>query len=86
MTFTLARPKSAKRGALPTKKPDVSKLVRSTEDALTDVGLWEDDARVVHEISGKRYPNEGSNAMPVPGCVIRVRQISSVVDLEALAA
>jgi Holliday junction resolvase RusA-like endonuclease len=30
----------------PSGKPDLSKLARSTEDALTDAGLWADDAQV----------------------------------------
>ena len=33
--------------ARPDGKPDLSKLLRSTEDALTDAGLWADDAQVV---------------------------------------
>jgi Holliday junction resolvase RusA-like endonuclease len=31
----------------PASAPDLSKLARSTEDALTDAGVWRDDARVV---------------------------------------
>jgi Holliday junction resolvase RusA-like endonuclease len=31
----------------PAGTPDLSKLARSTEDALTDAGVWRDDARVV---------------------------------------
>lgn len=72
MIFTLPRPKSAMRGALPSKRPDLSKLVRATEDALTDAGAWEDDARIVDCISGKRYPGEGTDALDVPGAVIRI--------------
>jgi Holliday junction resolvase RusA-like endonuclease len=72
MIFTLPRPKSAKKGARPDKKPDLSKLVRSTEDALTDAGVWEDDARVVSCVARKVFPGEGPDALPVPGAVIRV--------------
>jgi crossover junction endodeoxyribonuclease RusA len=76
MTFTMPKPKSAKRGALPSKRPDLSKLVRSTEDALTDAGVWEDDARVVHCIASKVYPGEGRDAMDKPGAVIRIQETS----------
>lgn len=74
MIFTLPRPKSAKKGAKPSKKPDLSKLVRSTEDALTDAGIWEDDARVVCCLARKVYPNEGQDALPVPGALIRITE------------
>lgn len=72
ITFTLPRPQSAKRGAVPNKAPDLSKLIRSTEDALTQMAVWEDDSRVVSIIAAKRYPNEGEDALPVPGAVIRI--------------
>ncbi len=71
VTFTLPRPKSAKRGAKADKRPDLSKLVRSTEDALTDVGAWEDDSRVVCCVSRKMYAGD-EGAMRVPGAVIRI--------------
>lgn len=77
MMFTLARPKSAKPGAVPSKKPDLSKLVRSTEDALTKAGVYEDDARIVWCESTKTYPfNAGDPAtlrgLDRPGCVITI--------------
>ena len=74
MTFTLKKPKSAPktRRTWPSKKPDLSKLVRSTEDALTEAGVWDDDAQVVHCRAAKVYPGEGDDSLHVPGCVIRV--------------
>ena len=72
MIFTLARPKSAKR-ARPAVKPDLSKLIRSTEDALTDIGAWEDDARVVVLMASKRYAG-GEGALLSPGAMIRIRE------------
>lgn len=74
MTFTLPKPTSAPttRVTYPCKKPDLSKLVRSTEDALTIAGAWEDDARVVELRAAKRYPNEGLSALPSSGAVIRI--------------
>lgn len=76
MVFTMPRPKSAKKGAWPASRPDLSKLVRSTEDALTDVGAWEDDARVVKCVAMKVYPGEHSDSLPSPGAVIRIVPIS----------
>ena len=77
MVFTLPRPKSAKRGAVPSKKPDLSKLVRATEDALTDAAVWEDDARVVRIEAIKSYPlvdGDGATCWGLdrPGCVITI--------------
>lgn len=73
MVFTLPKPKSAKKNAVPDKRPDLSKLIRSTEDALTESGAWEDDARVVEILAIKRYPNEGIGALPSPGATIQIR-------------
>ncbi len=70
--FTLKKPKSAPRNRKiwPDKKPDLSKLVRSTEDALSDAGVWEDDARVVSCYARKVFPGEGTHALHTPGAVI----------------
>jgi len=76
MVFTLPKPQSApkRRKTYPDRKPDLSKLIRSTEDALTDAGLWRDDARVVQYVhTGKVYPGEGGWALSSPGCVIMLR-------------
>lgn len=72
MTFTLLRPKShfvnprsrdrlrASAALLPTGRPDLLKLGRSTEDALTGI-VWRDDAQIVAEKMTKRYgPNPGA--------------------------
>lgn len=74
MVFTLPKPKSAPktRTTFPDRTPDLSKLVRATEDALTDAGVWADDARVVETRSAKRYPNEGTDSLSVPGVLIRI--------------
>jgi crossover junction endodeoxyribonuclease RusA len=54
--FWLPRPASApKKRWAPSARPDCSKLVRSTEDALTDVAVWVDDARVVRINASKSY-------------------------------
>jgi len=76
MVFTLPKPKSApkRKKSWPDRKPDLSKLVRSTEDALTESGVWEDDARVVLCISRKVFPGEGSDSLAIPGAVIYIEE------------
>jgi crossover junction endodeoxyribonuclease RusA len=69
VVFVMPRPKamSAKK---PTphhvKAPDLSKLIRSTEDAITTAGIWADDSRVAeYGPMLKRYaePGEATGAM-----------------------
>lgn len=76
MIFTVPKPKSApkSRRTWPDRKPDLSKLVRSTEDALTDAGVWEDDARIIRCVASKVYPGEGTDALNTPGAVIRIER------------
>lgn len=85
MVFTLPKPKSAPktRVTFPDRKPDGSKLQRSTEDALTDAGVWTDDARVVEWIGAKRYPGEGEGALSAPGVLITVEAMAMVSGLFA---
>lgn len=81
MVFTLPKPKSApkRRRTWPMRTPDLSKLARSTEDALTDAGLWVDDSRVVeYGFLAKRYPGEGTMALEAPGAVIVVERIDDL--------
>lgn len=78
MVFTLAKPKSAPKGrrTYPDRTPDLSKLVRATEDALTDAGVWADDARVVdYERAAKVFPGEDPEALEAPGVRIEIRLI-----------
>lgn len=77
LVFTLPKPSSApvRRRTWPMRTPDLSKLVRGTEDALTAAAVWKDDARVVELVAAKRYPGEGVDALPHPGCIIRIRPI-----------
>lgn len=74
MTFTMPRPKSAPKSRRHAdRKPDLSKLIRSTEDALTDAGLIADDARIVmFARAAKVYPGEGADALQSPGARIRL--------------
>ena len=77
MIFTMPKPKAAPKSRVtyPDRKPDLSKLVRSTEDALTDAGVWEDDARVVSCWSRKVFPSEDKDALDRPGAVIRIESL-----------
>ncbi|MFI6179774.1 RusA family crossover junction endodeoxyribonuclease [Nonomuraea sp. NPDC051191] len=59
----------------PASAPDLSKLLRSTEDALTQAGVWKDDARVVrYRELAKVYVGQVDepDALRVPGAVIRL--------------
>jgi Holliday junction resolvase RusA-like endonuclease len=79
VTFYLPRPQGhygsgrnaaqVKDGAppFPNVKPDLTKLVRSTEDALTGI-LWVDDARITDQAPRKRYCEPGQP----PGAEISV--------------
>lgn len=81
MVFTMPKPKSAPktRKTYADRKPDLSKLIRSTEDALTDVGAWEDDARVVeYRRAAKVFPGEDPDALHVPGAVIRIWSMAAL--------
>jgi Holliday junction resolvase RusA-like endonuclease len=48
----------------PATRPDCTKIIRSTEDALTGI-LWADDARIVHQVAGKLYGDK-------PGALVEV--------------
>lgn len=79
MVFTMPKPASApkRRRTWPTRYPDVSKLARSTEDALTTAGIWADDARVVdYDRLAKVFPGEDPEALDQPGVLIEIRRIT----------
>lgn len=93
MVFTFARPKSHYRtgrnahllrdgaSVRPSGLPDLSKLLRSTEDAITSAGGWRDDARVVeYRRAAKVWAGEDADALSVPGAVIRVWPLGGVPD------
>lgn len=86
MVFTLVRPRSHYRTgknshllrdsapAFPCSTPDLSKLARSTEDALTTARVWNDDAQVSEYARlAKVYASEDPDALDSPGAVIIVR-------------
>lgn len=77
IVFLFPRPKSHynTKGALkpsaPTYhsvKPDGSKILRSTEDALVDSGLVQDDSRIALASFTKRYANPTEH----PGAIITI--------------
>lgn len=76
--FTMPKPSSApkRRVTYPMRMPDLSKLVRSTEDALTLAGVWADDARVVECLAVKCYPLEHPHALERPGVRIEVEPLA----------
>lgn len=63
--------------ALPTVKPDLTKLVRATEDALTGI-LWIDDTQVVAGVYSKIYVERD------PGVRIEVSEVSYVTPFPIL--
>lgn len=78
MVFTLRKPASApkRRRSWPKTRPDVSKLTRSTEDALVTAGLIKDDARIVeYSRLAKVYPNEDPEALTSPGVRIEIGRL-----------
>lgn len=84
MIFTMPRPKSAtKTDIWPYRTPDLSKLARSTEDAITEAGLWADDARVSgYARLAKVWWGYDTDAIPTPGAVIAAIELGEHCDLD----
>ncbi len=61
VTFYLRKPQRPKHPLYPITYPDASKLLRSTEDALTEAGVWLDDALVVEHEVKKRFGEPGAS-------------------------
>jgi len=67
--FHFLRPKGhyGKKGVRPSAptypavRPDVSKCIRSTEDALTGIA-WRDDSQIVQQVAVKVYTDSSSGA------------------------
>ena len=55
--FYMPRPTGAPktRRTVPKSAPDLSKLIRSTEDAMTTAGVWADDSLVIDMTVRERY-------------------------------
>lgn len=75
VAFTFDRPKSApkRRPCWPVTRSsgDVDKLVRAVFDALTDAGVWRDDAQVV-EVGARKLHVGDTGSLRVPGAVVLV--------------
>ena len=54
---------------VPTVRPDATKLLRSTEDALTGI-LWSDDAQIVEQRVSKAYAVNGAIGAWVTVCTV----------------
>lgn len=79
MVFTMPKPVAApkRRRSWPDRTPDLSKLCRGVEDAITSAGVWRDDARVVeYDRLAKVFPGEDVDALDRPGVRVRIRQVS----------
>lgn len=81
MVFTMPKPASApkRKRIYPMRMPDLSKLARSTEDALTEAGVWKDDARVVEYTRlAKVFPGEDPESLDAPGVRIEVELLEEI--------
>ena len=69
VSFYLERPATVKiaNRPSPVKPPDVDKLARGVLDALSDAGVWGDDAQCVKLTVMKCYADARD-----PGCVVEV--------------
>lgn len=84
MVFTFTRPASVKRHKRPWPSviPDLSKLCRSTEDALKSAGVIHDDALIVEYTRlAKVYASEDPDALDRAGVLIIIGEL---VNSEAL--
>lgn len=88
VTFYMPRPK-AHYGAKGLKdrapvyhaiRPDATKLWRSTEDALTDAGVWNDDGQVSEQVIKKFWCEPRAT-----GARIIIEQIASIEDCQPCA-
>lgn len=84
IVFFLPRPKS-----MPARikhhltRPDLSKLVRGVEDALTGI-LWSDDSRIVDVIARKAYAVTQPHALIVVDYAELIEEIAVDQDLFAI--
>jgi Holliday junction resolvase RusA-like endonuclease len=79
MTFRMPRPKShtgahgltpSATGAAPDTRPDVDKLARAVNDALTTAGVIYDDSQITRIIAAKRYADPHEH----PGVTVAVNR------------
>lgn len=77
MRFTMPAPQRMPKDRIyPSVYPDLSKLARSTEDALTKI-VWKDDGLIVsYRGLSKTYPHLGPYALARPGVILRVWKVN----------
>lgn len=63
------RPVKVTAPKYPTRKPDLDKLVRAVLDAITDAGLWKDDAQVSWVRASKDYADDR-----IPGVRVQIEE------------
>jgi Holliday junction resolvase RusA-like endonuclease len=91
MVFSFTRPKNHYRSGRnahllrddaprrPPTPPDLSKLARSTEDALTDAAVWRDDSLVVeYGRLAKVFIGEDRDSLDSPGVLIRIWRVEDL--------
>lgn len=73
VTFVMRRPAATPKRRTPpaVKRPDVDKLSRACLDALSEAGVWIDDAQVVHLCAVKRIAEVDEG----PGCHILIAAV-----------
>lgn len=80
LVFTFDKPRSApkRRRTWPVTRGsgDVDKLTRACFDALTDAGVWRDDAQVVDVRARKVFVDEDDLALPTPGVRIQISEVT----------
>ena len=79
MVFTMRKPASApkRKRTWPCTRPDLSKLARSTEDALTSAAIWGDDGQVIRYFPlAKVYPGEDPDALDTPGVRLTITEVT----------
>lgn len=82
VTFSLPRPiaQPKRKRLFPThaRGSDIDKLCRAVLDALTDAGVWINDAQVVTLFARKRFINDPSpDVMTLPGVAIDIACIDA---------
>ncbi|MBS2008236.1 MAG: RusA family crossover junction endodeoxyribonuclease [Cyanobacteria bacterium SZAS TMP-1] len=60
-----------------TNKPDLTKIIRSTEDALTGI-VWKDDSKVCKRAESKRYCNGNEK----PGVTMTIFEIHDGINFD----
>jgi Holliday junction resolvase RusA-like endonuclease len=82
--FTLKRPISVSvtKRPFPTVRPDWDNLIKATQDALTEAGVWRDDSLIVDGGGSLAYAGyfhaDGTPAMDQPGCVVDIFAINGL--------